>query len=77
MLENIGLRWKINLLTVLIFVVISMVFGVLLTGYELSRRGEAVTQIEETLKDLTEQYSEQVGNEIFASQTLAVSETLR
>lgn len=77
MLENKSLRWKINLLTVLILVVISMIFGVVLSVYEISRREEAVIQIEQNLNDLTQQYAEQVGNEIFASQSLAVRETLK
>ncbi len=77
MLENKSLRWKINLLTVLILVGISMIFGGVLTVYEISRREEAVIQIEQNLNDLTKQYAEQIGNEIFASQELAVSETLK
>ena len=76
-LKNRSLRWKINLLTVMILLVLAIVFGVLLSGYELSRRSESLTQIEEALNDLTEQYAEQVGNEIFASQALAARQTLK
>ncbi len=76
-LKNRSLRWKINLLTVVILLILAIVFGMLLSGYELSRRSESLTQIEESLNDLTEQYAEQVGNEIFASQALAARQTLK
>ncbi len=77
MLKERSLRFKINVTIVLVQLLITVVFGSVLAVYETQRRNEAIAQIHASLLDLTRQYEEQLGNEIFSQQTLAIEETLR
>ncbi len=76
LLKNRSLSWKISLSTLIVLLVITLIFAILLTFYENSRRKDAIEQITQSLNDLTKQYSEQLGNEIFALQELATRQTL-
>ena len=76
MLSNRSLRFKINLSIAVILLIVSLVFGTILAIYEITRRDDAIQQVKRFLDDLTAQYSEQLGNEIFAGQELALSDTL-
>ena len=76
MLSNRSLRFKINLSIAMILLIVTLVFGSILAIYEITRRDDAIQQVKQFLDDLTAQYSEQLGNEIFADQELALSATL-
>ncbi len=76
MLSRSSLRFKINLCVGLTLLVIAAIFGTVLAVYETHRRSDAIQQIAMSLDDLTAQYREQLGNEIFAAQRLAVEATL-
>ena len=71
-----SLRYKIYLSVTLTMLAVAVVFGMALTVFETQRRQSAIEQIELSLNDLTLQYREQLGNEIFASQSIAVQATL-
>ena len=70
------LRFKINICIGLTLLAGTAIFGTMLAVYETQRRNEAVQQIVLSLNDLTAQYREPLGNEIFAAQRLAVEATL-
>ena len=76
MLNRQSLRYKIHFCVALTLLAVAVVFGTALTVYETQRRKSAVQQIEQSLNDLTLQYREQLGNEIFAAQIIAVRATL-
>lgn len=76
MLNRQSIRYKINLTIVLTLLIVTIVFGIALTVYETQRRNAAIRQIKLSLNDLTSQYSEQLGNEIFAAQTMAIQATM-
>ncbi len=76
MFSDKSLRVKINVSIFTVMLVVTIVFGSVLALYEADRRKDVVQQIGQSLDDLTRQYGTQLGNEIFASQVLAVSETL-
>ena len=76
MLGQKSLRYKINFSVALVLLATAIVFGVMLAGYEAHRRSDAIEQIALSLSDLTTQYCEPLGNELFAGQTMAVRETL-
>ena len=71
-----SLRYKIYFSVTLTLLAVAVVFGAALTIYETQRRQLAIQQIELSLSDLTRQYDEQLGNEIFAAQIIAVQATL-
>ncbi|MBM9519094.1 GGDEF domain-containing protein [Desulforhopalus vacuolatus] len=76
MLNRKSLRYRITLTVALTLTVVTLIFGTALTVYETNRRNAAVLEIDRSLKQLTSQYSEQLGNEIFASQTMAMKATM-
>jgi diguanylate cyclase (GGDEF)-like protein len=76
LLNRQSLRYRINLSVALTLLAVTVVFGTALTVYEIQRRHAAIQQIELTLNDLTAQYREELGNEIFAAQIIAVQATL-
>ena len=76
MFNQHSLRYRINLTIALTLTVVTLVFGLILVVYEVKRRSHGVSQIESALIDLTDQYRVQLGNEIFAAQTLAIGATL-
>lgn len=76
MLNRKSLRYRINLTVALTLLAVTLIFGTALTVYETHRRSAALLQIKLSLGDLTSQYSEQLGNEIFASQTMAIQATM-
>ena len=71
-----SLRSKINIAIAIIFLIISLVFGVILTTLEIQRRETVFNHIEVILTDLTNSKKEQIGNEIFAEQIRAIKSTL-
>ncbi len=76
MLNRQSIRYKINLTVALTLLAVTIVFGMVLTIYEVQRRNVAVLQIKLSLNDLTSQYSKQLGNEIFANQIMAIQATM-
>ncbi|MGB3226296.1 MAG: GGDEF domain-containing protein [Desulforhopalus sp.] len=77
MFSRQSLRYKINLTITLSLVSVTLVFGAALTVYEIQRRTAAIQQIEQSLKDLTTQYNEVLGNEIFAAHILAIQASMK
>lgn len=77
MFNRQSLRYKINLAITLTLVAVTLVFGTALTVYEVQRRTTAIQQIEQSLHDLTSQYCEQLGNEIFSAHTLALQASMQ
>jgi len=76
MFKRQSIRYRINFTIALTLLAVTIVFGIVLTIYETQRRDVAVRQIKLSLNDLTLQYSKQLGNEIFASQIIAIRETM-
>ncbi|MBA3006003.1 MAG: diguanylate cyclase [Proteobacteria bacterium] len=72
MFSRQSLRYKINLTITLTLVSVTLVFGAALTVYEIQRRTAVIQQIEQSLNDLTSQYNEVLGNEIFSAHILAI-----
>lgn len=72
-----SLRYKINLAITLTLVSVTLVFGAVLTVYEIQRRTAAIQQIEQSLNDLTTQYNEVLGNEIFSAHILALQASMK
>jgi len=77
MISRQSLRYKIHLAITLTLLAVAIIFGVALTVYEVQRRAAIVQQFEQSLRDLTAQYSEQLGNEIFAAHILAIEASIR
>jgi diguanylate cyclase (GGDEF)-like protein len=77
MFSRQSLRYKINLTITLTLVSVTLVFGAALTVYEIQRRTTAIQQIEQSLNDLTTQYSEVLGNEIFSGHILAIQASMK
>ena len=76
MLNRKSLRCRISLTISLTLMTVTLIFGIALSVYETRRRSAAVLEIELSLEQLTSHYSEQLGNEIFASQTMAIKDTM-
>jgi len=76
MLYRQSIRYKINLTVALTLLAVTLVFGIVLTVYETQRRNVAIQQIKLSLNDLTSQYREQLGNEIFAALIMAIQATM-
>ena len=77
MFSRRSLRYKINLTITLTLVSVTLVFGAALAVYEMQRRTVAIQQIEQSLNDLTTQYNEELGNEIFSSHILAIQASMK
>ncbi len=76
MLNRKSLRYRINFTIALTLTAVALIFGIALTIYETHRRNDAVLEIELALSQLTSRHSEQLGNDIFASHTLALKATM-
>lgn len=71
-----SLRYKINITIVSTLISVSLVFGAALSLYEIQRRNSTTQQIEQSLADLTSQFSEVLGNEIFSGHSMAINATI-
>jgi len=76
MLNTKSLRYKINVTVILTLLLVTAIFGTTLAIYESQRRGAAIQQTIVLLGDLTFQYSEQLANEIFATQIMALQASI-
>lgn len=76
MFNRQSLRFKINLTITLTLAAVTLVFGAALAVYEIQRRSAAIQQVEQSLIDLTSQYSEALGDEIFSARTLAIQASI-
>ncbi|WP_321393958.1 GGDEF domain-containing protein [uncultured Desulfuromusa sp.] len=76
MFNHRSLRYKVNTSIIAIFLTGTLIFGGGLFIYEVDRRETVVHDIELELNNLSGQYGEQLGNEIFAAQVLAVRDSL-
>ena len=76
MFNRQSLRYRVNIAIAAIFLTSALIFGAVLFFHEMNRRKAVILDIKQSLDDLSDQYGEQLGNEIFASQSLAVQATL-